>query len=205
MQTKPTPPHLTSVQAEQLLARACENEAENAKRMRMGLEPISQPMPTCPFVASPAIDVINNAGTVTNVSGAATGTLAVAAGQPGAPVVLFPTTSGEKQLKAEYKSEQLASLLAAQPNQPQPGILFNGNGNPAVAAAAAMYRPTAVFPANSISATGTAQTTVVGGVQTSTMAAFPGTQTLLAQGQALQAAPIQNGNGRKKFENAGSS
>ena len=44
-QARPTPPHLTSVQAEQLLARACENEAENAKRMRMGMEPVSQPMP----------------------------------------------------------------------------------------------------------------------------------------------------------------
>merc|ERR1719277_2773804 len=29
---RPTPPHLTSVLAEQLLARACENEADNAKR-----------------------------------------------------------------------------------------------------------------------------------------------------------------------------
>ena len=45
IQARPTPPHLTSVQAEQLLARACENEAENAKRMRMGMEPVSQPMP----------------------------------------------------------------------------------------------------------------------------------------------------------------
>ena len=39
---RPTPPHLTSVLAEQLLARACENEADNAKRMRMGMEPVSQ-------------------------------------------------------------------------------------------------------------------------------------------------------------------
>ena len=43
---RPAPPHLTSIQAEQLLAKACENESENAKRMRMGLEPISQPMPS---------------------------------------------------------------------------------------------------------------------------------------------------------------
>jgi len=42
---RPTPPHLTSVLAEQLLARACENEADNAKRMRMGMEPVSQPLP----------------------------------------------------------------------------------------------------------------------------------------------------------------
>lgn len=44
---RPTPPHLTSVLAEQLLARACENEADNAKRMRMGMEPVSQPLPVC--------------------------------------------------------------------------------------------------------------------------------------------------------------
>ena len=43
--SRPTPPHLTSVLAEQLLARACENEADNAKRMRMGIEPVAQPMP----------------------------------------------------------------------------------------------------------------------------------------------------------------
>ena len=42
---RPSLPHLTSVHAEQLLARACENEAENAKRMRLGMEPISQPPP----------------------------------------------------------------------------------------------------------------------------------------------------------------
>lgn len=47
-QTRPTPAHLTSVQAEQILATACENESHNAKRMRLGLEPVSQPMPLPP-------------------------------------------------------------------------------------------------------------------------------------------------------------
>lgn len=42
--SRPTPAHLTSVQAEQILAIACENESMNAKRMRIGLEPISQPL-----------------------------------------------------------------------------------------------------------------------------------------------------------------
>uniref|UniRef100_A0A6A7FTA1 Nucleolar protein 4-like Protein n=1 Tax=Hirondellea gigas TaxID=1518452 RepID=A0A6A7FTA1_9CRUS len=42
---RPTPPHMTSLQAEQLLATACENEAQNAKRMRLGLEPVAQPHP----------------------------------------------------------------------------------------------------------------------------------------------------------------
>lgn len=36
------------MQAEQILATACENESDNAKRMRLGLEPVSQPMPTLP-------------------------------------------------------------------------------------------------------------------------------------------------------------
>ena len=45
---RPTPAHLTSVQAEQILASACENESHNAKRMRLGLEPVSQPMPIIP-------------------------------------------------------------------------------------------------------------------------------------------------------------
>ncbi|CAH0551520.1 unnamed protein product [Brassicogethes aeneus] len=48
--TRPTPAHLTSVQAEQILASACENESHNAKRMRIGLEPVSQPMPILPGV-----------------------------------------------------------------------------------------------------------------------------------------------------------
>lgn len=48
LQTRPTPAHLTSVQAEQILATACENESHNAKRMRLGLEPVSQPMPLLP-------------------------------------------------------------------------------------------------------------------------------------------------------------
>lgn len=46
--SRPTPPHLTSIQAEQILASACENEAQNAKRMRLGLEPIAQPNPLNP-------------------------------------------------------------------------------------------------------------------------------------------------------------
>nr|CAH7761282.1 unnamed protein product [Callosobruchus chinensis]CAI5840165.1 unnamed protein product [Callosobruchus analis] len=46
--SRPTPAHLTSVQAEQILAAACENESHNAKRMRLGLEPVSQPMPVLP-------------------------------------------------------------------------------------------------------------------------------------------------------------
>lgn len=45
LQNRPTPAHLTSVQAEQILAIACENESMNAKRMRIGLEPITHAIP----------------------------------------------------------------------------------------------------------------------------------------------------------------
>eukprot|EP00105_Crassostrea_gigas_P024099 XP_011444232.1 PREDICTED: nucleolar protein 4 isoform X4 [Crassostrea gigas] len=45
-QMRPTPPHLTSAAAESLLAQACENESQNAKRMRLGLEPLPPPPPT---------------------------------------------------------------------------------------------------------------------------------------------------------------
>lgn len=50
--SRPTPAHLTSVQAEQLLAIACENESMNAKRMRIGLDPISQALPQTTNVVS---------------------------------------------------------------------------------------------------------------------------------------------------------
>lgn len=39
-QFRPTPPHLTSPIAEGFLRQACENESENAKRMRKGLDPL---------------------------------------------------------------------------------------------------------------------------------------------------------------------
>jgi len=34
-------PHLTSPEAESILAQACENESNNAKRMRIGLDALS--------------------------------------------------------------------------------------------------------------------------------------------------------------------
>ena len=133
---------MTSVQAEQLLARACENESENAKRMRMGLEPISQPMPviatTLPAISSDSLSSsistiptysLLQGTTGSSVNSVATapsafGTIAInnlsnellaaqqiaLATQPGGPPI--------KQLKTEYKPEQLASLLQAAASQP---------------------------------------------------------------------------------------
>ena len=40
-----------------MLARACENESENAKRMRLGLEPVSQSLPS-QLAVSPALESV---------------------------------------------------------------------------------------------------------------------------------------------------
>lgn len=42
-------PHLTSAAAEAILAQACENESNNAKRMRIGLEPLTVNLFAFPF------------------------------------------------------------------------------------------------------------------------------------------------------------
>ena len=45
---KQTPPHLTSAAAEQILSQACDNEVQNAKRIRLGLEPLPVRTSTLP-------------------------------------------------------------------------------------------------------------------------------------------------------------
>jgi len=52
---RPTPPHLTSACAESILAQACENESNNAKRMRMGLDPLPAAIPPPVAVQTPAV------------------------------------------------------------------------------------------------------------------------------------------------------
>ena len=109
-QSRPAPPHLTSIQAEQLLAKACENESENAKRMRMGLEPISQPIPTTNNNTHSIVDVLANSHPTPNNSTSVSS--------------LFPNMSAvtcepspSKIPKTEYKPEQLATLLQAAASQ----------------------------------------------------------------------------------------
>ena len=100
--TRPAPPHLTSIQAEQLLAKACENESENAKRMRMGLEPISQPMP---LSTHSIVDVLSHP-TPTSVSALFPNMSAVTQSEQS-------SCSPPKLPKTECKPEQLATLLQA--------------------------------------------------------------------------------------------
>ncbi len=138
---RPTPPHLTSVQAEQMLARACENEAENAKRMRMGMEPVSQPLPIAPshqqltYSAAP-MDIITAAAAGGGGAGIPAH-LAAAAGGGGlvscSPLTLTVTMTDNKT-KMEYKPEHLATLLsatAAAGGQMNAGVPVSVNGAPA--------------------------------------------------------------------------
>ena len=102
-----------------MLARACENEAENAKRMRIGMEPISQPLPA-PLTYSSPVDMVSATS----------------------PVTMTVTMD---KTKLEYTPEQLASLIAAsqqQQMQQQPIITTVNNSNMPVVngATAAMYR-----------------------------------------------------------------
>ena len=46
--------------AEQLLGRACENEAENARRMRAGLEPVSQEQSSGPTSNSSKAGIVSH-------------------------------------------------------------------------------------------------------------------------------------------------
>jgi hypothetical protein len=108
------------VQAEQLLARACENESDNAKRMRMGLEPVSQPMPVYAAPQPNLLNVLASCNPMTTL-----------APNPN----LFPNMSalnpvgGDKQLKTEFKPEQLASLLQAAASQPLPVMMTSTSGS----------------------------------------------------------------------------
>jgi hypothetical protein len=185
LQTRPTPPHLTSVQAEQLLARACENEAENAKRMRMGLEPVSQAMPAPIFSTATTTDVMCDFG-----SGGGSNTTAV-----------FTTAAimAEKQLKTEYKSEQLASLLAATQQHHPEQVHLTGEGGATKTLTVSPAGGVNAFPTlNGISAAANGNGVSSAGPNAlifrpnfpRSPSTYPGTPMLLQQGQAALA---QNG------------
>ena len=139
---RPTPPHLTSVQAEQLLARACENESDNAKRMRMGLEPISQPMPI--FTTQPnLIDVLASCSSMTMTPTQHLFPNMSALNPVDIKGAMNGSNGGEKQLKTEYKPEQLASLLQAAASQPVPVMMTSSSSgsSPHITSTMAPGRP----------------------------------------------------------------
>ncbi|XP_013101048.2 uncharacterized protein LOC106082858 isoform X1 [Stomoxys calcitrans] len=78
--TRPTPAHLTSVQAEQILAIACENESLNAKRMRIGLEPITHAIPAPGSAVAAAAALLHNNNINNNIAAATTSSAASVGG-----------------------------------------------------------------------------------------------------------------------------
>lgn len=108
-QTRPTPAHLTSVQAEQILAIACENESMNAKRMRIGLEPITHAVPAPGSVVAAAAAAAAVAGTGTtsasNAANAVSCTAADAAGLTGVAAAALPFVSAVGFARSTPNSE----------------------------------------------------------------------------------------------------
>ncbi|XP_050356045.1 uncharacterized protein LOC126777156 isoform X4 [Nymphalis io] len=150
---RPTPAHLTSVQAEHILAQACENESLNAKRMRLGLDPVSQPMPTVPTpmaidttatsaVASSFLSLYSGAmsSPATSVTSSANTTLASAHSKapadttrPSASPTLENTLLNNNSLKLDNANGNTGSKTASPASSPAP--LFrptfpNTFGNP---------------------------------------------------------------------------
>ncbi|KAG1665255.1 Nucleolar protein 4 [Nymphon striatum] len=126
---RPTPPHLTSAIAEQILASACENEINNAKRMRLGLQPIST-------------------ATVSNAELEANKTKVVLAPAPSTtPVALLnakPVFQITTKLPSEPQRIVVQTPLTAKTTNPTPILLSSlVNGKTAVSANSMItYQPT---------------------------------------------------------------
>ncbi|XP_026750389.2 nucleolar protein 4 isoform X2 [Galleria mellonella] len=115
---RPTPAHLTSVQAEHILAQACENESLNAKRMRLGLDPVSQPMPTVPTPM--AIDT-------TATSAVASSFLSLYSGAISSPASTPATTTSTTSLSTAGHSKAAADTTRPSASPTMENTLLNNN------------------------------------------------------------------------------
>ncbi|XP_013182426.1 PREDICTED: nucleolar protein 4-like isoform X3 [Papilio xuthus] len=126
---RPTPAHLTSVQAEHILAQACENESLNAKRMRLGLDPVSQPMPTLPTPMS--IDTTATSAVASSFlslySGTTTSSAGGAGGKDTRPATLAPlppspadAALNNNTLKIDNANGNTGSKTASPASSPAP-------------------------------------------------------------------------------------
>ncbi|XP_050552398.1 nucleolar protein 4 isoform X2 [Spodoptera frugiperda] len=115
---RPTPAHLTSVQAEHILAQACENESLNAKRMRLGLDPVSQPMPTVPTPM--AIDT-------TATSAVASSFLSLYSGAISSPASTPATTTSTTSLATAGHSKAAADTTRPSASPTMDTSLLNNN------------------------------------------------------------------------------
>lgn len=115
---RPTPAHLTSVQAEHILAQACENESLNAKRMRLGLDPVSQPMPTVPTPM--AIDT-------TATSAVASSFLSLYSGAISSPASTPVTNTSTSSLATAGHSKAAADSTRPSASPTMENTLLNNN------------------------------------------------------------------------------
>ncbi|XP_061724098.1 nucleolar protein 4 isoform X2 [Cydia pomonella] len=148
---RPTPAHLTSVQAEHILAQACENESLNAKRMRLGLDPVSQPMPTVPTPM--AIDT-------TATSAVASSFLSLYSINSSAPATSTSNTTSSSHSKAAADTTR----PSVSPTLENPLLnnnslkLDNANGNAGSKTASPASSPAPLFRPSFPSTFGTPQT-----------------------------------------------
>ncbi|CAH0717911.1 unnamed protein product, partial [Brenthis ino] len=139
---RPTPAHLTSVQAEHILAQACENESLNAKRMRLGLDPVSQPMPTVPTPM--AID--------TTATSAASSFLSLYSGAMNSPASTSVTSSANTTSSAGHSKQPADTTRpSTSPSLENPLLnnntlkLDNANGNTGSKTASPASSPAPLF------------------------------------------------------------
>ncbi|EEB17167.1 conserved hypothetical protein [Pediculus humanus corporis] len=148
--SRPTPAHLTSVQAEQILAQACENESHNAKRMRLGLEPVTQPMPGITTDTSTTVrSLTNNEGTTTRERDHYTSPVS-STNTVEKHNIKHEPNSGSVSPTVQNKTCSLEALAIASANNLSPNLL-NGSAPPAsvaAAVAAAAAAPTAMYRPN---------------------------------------------------------
>ncbi|KAI5639181.1 nucleolar protein 4 isoform X2 [Phthorimaea operculella] len=140
---RPTPAHLTSVQAEHILAQACENESLNAKRMRLGLDPVSQPMPSVPTpmaidtsatsavassflslysgtISSPASTPATNTSTTSTLAAAGHSKVAADTTRPSASPTLENSLLNNNNLKLDNANGNTGSKTASPASSPAP-------------------------------------------------------------------------------------
>lgn len=137
--TRPTPAHLTSVQAEQILATACENESHNAKRMRLGLEPVSQPMPVLSGTTPTDTTVSMGQARTLDFPGGGIKMETTESSIGAFPSSTTPTsTATSKPLSLSQDNKSSLCVSTSMTNAPMNGL---GIASTAGTAPTAMYRP----------------------------------------------------------------
>ncbi|XP_063833863.1 nucleolar protein 4-like [Ostrinia nubilalis] len=152
---RPTPAHLTSVQAEHILAQACENESLNAKRMRLGLDPVSQPMPTVPTPM--AIDTTATSAVASSFLSLYSGAISSPASTPTTSTASLPTAGHSKAAADTTRPSASPTMENALLNN-NSLKLDNANGNAGSKTASPASSPAPLFRPSFPNTFGTPQT-----------------------------------------------